>query len=174
MELGLRNLNPLYIYIGEGDGKDTEDTSLWYSFNHESFKKVPITEDSVIGYLMELHMFNKPHKGQDQIKLRIKIRADRIYFIQIGIKTIFARKFILAAIDIKDLTKPISISVQPAQDKKVVFCNLSEALEVEGKEVLRFIKIEWNEKTQLFPLVQELQKRLGNPVQTTKDLEAKK
>lgn len=167
LTLGLVNLKPLYIYVGDGD--DSDGNFLWYTFDHAAEKQVGIKEDSLSGYLTELHIFPKKFKGKFNYKLRARFSTgQRNFFIQSGVDTNFSRKLLLSLNKLteKELKEPIAIQPQKAMEDKVVFVNVLQ----QKDNSWQFIKAEWNADIQLFPIIQAVQKLLGQEVQTNEKL----
>ena len=125
IKLGLCNPpEPIYLYV-----KNAElggESYLWYHYDIDREKTIPVTQRALTGYLSELRLTTKEFKGKDNLKLDIVVSADELYVIRTGVETNFAKSFLLAASLIQDFSKPLII-VANAGDENTVFCNLYDA-----------------------------------------------
>ncbi|AUB43368.1 hypothetical protein COO91_09543 (plasmid) [Nostoc flagelliforme CCNUN1] len=125
IKLGLCNPpEPIYLYV-----KNAElggESYLWYHYDIDREKTIPVLQRALTGYLSELRLTTKEFKGKDNLKLDIVVSADELYVIRTGVETNFAKSFLLAASLIQDFSKPLII-VANAGDENTVFCNLYDA-----------------------------------------------
>ncbi|MHC0067951.1 hypothetical protein ACWATR_34515 [Nostoc sp. UIC 10890] len=125
IKLGLCNPpEPIYLYV-----KNAElggEFYLWYHYDIDRDKTIPVSQRALTGYLSELRLTTKEFKGKDNIKLDIVVSADELYVIRTGVETNFAKSFLLAASLVQDFSKPLII-VANAGDENTVFCNLYDA-----------------------------------------------
>ncbi|AUB44522.1 hypothetical protein COO91_10751 (plasmid) [Nostoc flagelliforme CCNUN1] len=125
IKLGLCNPpEPIYLYV-----KNAElggESYLWYHYDIDREKTVPVLQRALTGYLSELRLTTKEFKGKDNLKLDIVVSADELYVIRTGVETNFAKSFLLAASLVQDFSKPLII-VANAGDENTVFCNLYDA-----------------------------------------------
>lgn len=157
---------PQYLFVGGKDDASDEGEYLWYSldFSNNS-KKIPIHTPALTGLLTGIKMVNKPHKGDDVIKVDVSISADRKYVIRTGIDTIFGRGLLLALElfeNIKDI--PVTICVTPGDEKNVIYASVYNA---ETEEVVKF---DWDKSKKLSPIVNTLRVRLGHEAQDIKQV----
>ncbi|AUB44466.1 hypothetical protein COO91_10691 (plasmid) [Nostoc flagelliforme CCNUN1] len=125
IKLGLCNPpEPIYLFVNQGEVDG--ESFVWYKFNINQDKKIPVTQRALTGYLSELRLTTKEFKGKDNLKLDIVVSADELYVIRTGVETNFAKSFLLAASLIQDFSKPLII-VANAGDENTVFCNLYDA-----------------------------------------------
>ncbi|AUB43638.1 hypothetical protein COO91_09819 (plasmid) [Nostoc flagelliforme CCNUN1] len=125
IKLGLCNPpEPIYLYV-----KNAElggESYLWYHYDIDKEKTIPVTQRALTGYLSELRLTTKEFKGKDNLKLDIVVSADELYVIRTGVETNFAKSFLLAASLVQDFDKPLII-VANGGDENTVFCNLYDA-----------------------------------------------
>jgi hypothetical protein len=125
IKLGLCNPpEPIYLYV-----KNAElggESYLWYHYDIDKEKTIPIPQRALTGYLSELRLTTKEFKGKDNLKLDIVVSADELYVVRTGVETNFAKSFLLAASLIQDFSKPLII-VANGGDENTVFCNLYDA-----------------------------------------------
>ncbi|WP_413773991.1 hypothetical protein [Nostoc sp. MG11] len=95
IKLGLCNPpEPIYLYVNQGEING--ESFVWYKFNIEQDKKIPVTQRALTGYLSELRLTAKEFKGKDNMKLDIVVSADEL--IRTGLETNFASTDELTAI----------------------------------------------------------------------------
>ncbi|BAY73355.1 hypothetical protein NIES23_61830 (plasmid) [Trichormus variabilis NIES-23] len=153
IQLGLCNPpEPLYLYVKNGE--ISGESYLWYHYNIEQDKTIPVHQKGLTGYLSELRVTAKEFKGKDNIKLDIVVAADEVYIIRTGIETNFAKTFLLAASQVYDFSKPLIIAAT-AGDENVVFCRLYDAA-----TKIR-IRREWNPNADWASLISDIQSRLS-------------
>ncbi|MCC5617379.1 hypothetical protein LC605_20265 [Nostoc sp. CHAB 5836] len=150
---------PIYLYVKNGELSG--ESYLWYHYNIDKDKTIPVLERGLTGYISELRLTAKEFKGKDNIKLDIVVRADEIYIVRTGIETNFSKTFLLAASQIPDFDKPLIISVA-AGEENVVFCRLYDAV---TKVRLRR---EWDKDADWASIIHDIQVRLGSTSSTPK------
>lgn len=151
----------VYLYVEASD--DTGDGRCpWHTFNFDTNTKTPIRESALYGYLTEIKLKIKYFKGKEGFKITFRMKTPREYVIQSGVETNFTRKLLLC-LEQFDVTQPMCISAEVGDSESVVFATLWD---IEGN----LVKAKFDKDRQLLPLVNELQKRLGCPVQTIKQL----
>lgn len=153
IKLGLCNPpEPIYLYVKNGELSG--ESYLWYHYDINNDKTIPVPLRGLTGYISELRLTTKEFKGKDNIKLDIVINADEIYIIRTGIETNFAKTFLLSASLIQDFDKPLIIAATSG-DENVVFCRLYDAA-----TKARFRK-EWDAKADWAGIIKSIQSRLG-------------
>ncbi|MBD6620815.1 hypothetical protein FNW02_34955 [Komarekiella sp. 'clone 1'] len=153
IKLGLCNPpKPVYLYVNQGEVDG--ESYVWYKFNIEQDKKIPVSQRALTGYLSELRLTTKEFKGKDNMKLDIVVSADELYVVRTGLETNFAKSFLLAASLVQDFTKPLIIAAT-AGDENTVFCNLYDA------EAKTRIKREWNKDADWASVIRDIQCLLG-------------
>ncbi|MBW4689265.1 MAG: hypothetical protein KME40_30280 [Komarekiella atlantica HA4396-MV6] len=149
IKLGLCNPpEPIYLYVNQGEING--ESFVWYKFNIEQDKKIPVTQRALTGYLSELRLTIKEFKGKDNMKLDIVVNADELYVIRIGLETNFAKSFLLAASLVQDFSRPLIIAAT-AGDENTVFCNLYDAA------TKTKIKREWNKNADWASILHDIQ-----------------
>ncbi|MCC5655140.1 hypothetical protein LC609_36395 [Nostoc sp. XA013] len=153
IKLGLCNPpEPIYLYV-----KNAElggESYLWYHYDIDREKTIPVTQRALTGYLSELRLTTKEFKGKDNLKLDIVVSADELYVVRTGIETNFAKSFLLAASLVQDFSKPLII-VANAGDENTVFCNLYDAVTKSR------IEREWNKNADWTTIIRDIQSLLG-------------
>jgi hypothetical protein len=153
IKLGLCNPpEPIYLYVKNGELSG--ESYLWYRYDIDKDKTIPVQQRGLTGYLSELRLKTKEYKGKDNIKLDIVMAADEVYIIRTGIETNFAKTFLLAASVVQDFSKPLIIAAT-AGEESVVFCRLYDA----ATKVK--IRREWNPNADWASFISEIQSRLG-------------
>ena len=73
---------------------------------------------------MELE--EKEFRGRTETKVNLTVRADRLYVIQAGFETHFARGLMhtLAKLPAEAFRQPIMIAVEPGETDQVLFCRI--------------------------------------------------
>ncbi|WP_375502595.1 hypothetical protein [uncultured Nostoc sp.] len=159
IKLGLCNPpEPIYLYVNQGEVDG--ESYIWYKFNISQDKKIPVTQRALTGYLSELRLTTKEFKGKDNLKLDIVVSADELYIIRTGVKTNFAKSFLLATSLIQDFSKPLII-VANAGDENTVFCNLYDA--ASKTKIYR----EWSRDLDWATIIRDIQSLLGGISSTT-------
>jgi hypothetical protein len=153
IKLGLCNPpEPIYLYVKNAELSG--ESYLWYHYNIDKDKTIPVLEKGLTGYISELRLTTKEFKGKDNIKLDIVVRADEVYIVRTGIETNFSKTFLLAASIVQDFDKPLIIAVT-AGEENVVFCRLYDP-------VTRVrIRREWDKDADWATIIHDIQTRLG-------------
>jgi hypothetical protein len=153
IKLGLCNPpEPIYLYVKNGEVSG--ESFLWYHYDIDKEKTIPVQQRGLTGYLSELRITTKEFKGKDNIKLDIVVAADEVYVIRTGVETNFAKTFLLSASLVQDFSKPLIIAVTSGEEN-VVFCRLYDA----ATKVR--IRREWNPNADWGSIICEIQSRLG-------------
>ncbi|MBW4557309.1 MAG: hypothetical protein KME59_15455 [Trichormus sp. ATA11-4-KO1] len=153
IKLGLCNPpEPVYLYVKNGESNG--EFYLWYHYDIDKDKTIPVQQTALTGYLSELRLTTKEYKGKDNFKLDIVVASDEIYIIRTGVETNFAKTFLLSASQVYDFSKPLIIAVTSG-DENTVFCRLYDA-----STKVR-IRREWNPNADWGSLIAEIQSRLG-------------
>ncbi|MBW4458453.1 MAG: hypothetical protein KME55_41005 [Nostoc indistinguendum CM1-VF10] len=153
IKLGLCNPpEPIYLFVNQGEVDG--ESFVWYKFNINQDKKIPVPQRALTGYLSELRLTTKEFKGKDNLKLDIVVSADELYVVRTGIETNFAKSFLLAASLVQDFSKPLII-VANAGDENTVFCNLYDA--ASKTKIYR----EWSRDLNWATIIRDIQSLLG-------------
>lgn len=159
IQLGLcQPPEPIYLYV-----KNAElggESYLWYHYDIEKDRTIPVLQRGLTGYLSELRLTTKEFKGKDNIKLDIVVAADEVYIIRTGIETIFAKTLLLSISQVQDFERPLTIAVA-AGEENVVFCRLYDA-----STKVR-IRAEWNKDTDWAGIIASVQSRLTSTSQVS-------
>ncbi|MEA5507992.1 hypothetical protein VB735_33905 [Halotia wernerae UHCC 0503] len=142
---------PIYLYV-----KNAElggESYLWYHYDIDKDKTIPVHQKGLTGYLSELRLTTKEFKGKDNIKLDIVVRADEIYIIRTGIETNFAKTFLLSASLVQNFENPLIIAVT-AGEENTVFCRLYNA--ATKTRIYR----EWDPTADWATIIHDIQSRL--------------
>jgi hypothetical protein len=154
IKLGLCNPpEPIYLYVKNGELSG--ESYLWYNYDINNEKTIPVQQRGLTGYLQNLRLTSKEFKGKDNLKLDIVITADEIYIVRTGIETNFAKTFLLAASQVHDFSKPLIIAATPGEEN-VVFCRLYDAA------TKTRIRCEWNRDADWAGIISNVQSRLVN------------
>jgi hypothetical protein len=152
IKLGLCNPpEPIYLYVKNGELSG--EPYLWYNYEIDKEKTIPVQQRGLTGYISELRLTTKEFKGKENTKLDIVVNADEIYIIRSGVETNFAKTFLLAASLIQAFDKPLIIAATSG-DKNVVFCRLYDAA-----TKARLHK-EWDAKADWTGIIKSIQSRL--------------
>jgi hypothetical protein len=152
IKLGLCNPpEPVYLYVKNGELSG--ESFLWYHYDIDKEKTIPVQQRGLTGYLSELRITTKEFKGKDNIKLDIVVAADEVYVIRTGVETNFAKTFLLSASLVQDFSKPLIIAVTSGEEN-TVFCRLYDA----ATKVR--IRREWNPNADWGSIICEIQSRL--------------
>ncbi|MBN3992378.1 MAG: hypothetical protein HWQ36_18070 [Nostoc sp. NMS2] len=158
IKLGLSNPpEPIYLYV-----KNAElggESYLWYHYDIDREKTIPVSQRALTGYLSELRFTTKEFKGKDNLKLDIVVSADEVYVIRSGVETNFTKSFLLAASGVQDFSKPLIIAAN-AGEQNTVFCNLYDAVTKSR------IEREWNKNADWATIIHDIQSRLGRTSST--------
>jgi hypothetical protein len=153
IKLGLCNPpEPIYLYVKNAELSG--EPYLWYHYEIDKDKTIPVQQRGLTGYISELRLTTKEFKGKENTKLDIVVNADEIYIVRTGIETNFAKTFLLAASSIQDFAKPLILAATSG-DENVVFCRLYDAA---TKTRLRK---EWDAKADWAGIIKSIQFRLS-------------
>lgn len=153
--LGLGELPmPVRLYVGqESDG--TKQCG-WYTVDHSTDAKRAISDPALHGFLRKIELVEKKSQRRgDAMKLDLHVQADKPYIVRSGLDTIFTRGAILALDAIDTFERPITIAVIPGTEGegKAVFARVYQ----DGQP----IRVEWDAKIDLQPMIVRLARRLG-------------
>lgn len=147
----------IYVFVGADEEGDT-----WYTLDNG--KPVPIKEPALTGFLTNISVTRREYKGKDNYKLDVTIDCiEEVYVLRSGIDTVFSKGLVGALMQIEDFLEPIIVTASMGDENKVVFCNVYDA---NSREKYKYETIEGS----LFPIIQDLQNRLGVYRQTSEDL----
>jgi hypothetical protein len=154
IKLGLCNPpEPIYLYVGNGELSG--ESYLWYHYDIDKEKTIPVSQRGITGYISELRLTTKEFKGKDNIKLDIVMSAGEIYIVRTGIETNFAKTFLLSASLIQSFDKPLIVAANAGKEN-VVFCNLYDAA------TKARIHKEWDTNADWAAIIKTIQSRLGS------------
>ncbi|WP_292825632.1 hypothetical protein [Nostoc sp. JL33] len=152
IKLGLCNPpEPIYLYVKSGELNG--ESYLWYNYDINNDKTIPVQQTGLTGYISELKLKTTEFKGKDNVKLDIFVRADEIYVVRTGIETNFAKTFLLAVLLVQDFSKPLIIAAIAGKEN-VVFCNLYDAV------TKTRIHSEWNRDADWPAIIDSVQTKL--------------
>ncbi len=99
---------------------------LWYFWNSAKNEHEPIESTALTGWVEKLEIEEKEFRGRTETKVNLTLRADRLYTIQAGFETIFARGLMhtLAKLPADAFRQPIMIAVEPGETDQVLFCRI--------------------------------------------------
>lgn len=143
---------PIYLYVGQTEANG--ETALWYQFDIDAQKQLPVLKRGLTGYVSELRITVKEFKGKENNKLDVVVGADQLYVIRSGLETNFTKTLLLALSCVNNFHQPLTIAVA-AGEENVVFARVYDAI-----TKARF-KAEWNPDANWLDLVTQLQQRLG-------------
>jgi hypothetical protein len=152
IKLGLCNPpEPIYLYVKNGELSG--ESYLWYNYDINNDKTIPVQQRALSGYLQNLRLTSKEFKGKDNMKLDIVVAADELYVVRTGIETNFAKTFLLSVSQVQDFSKPLIIAVAPGEEN-VVFCRLYDAA------TKTRIRCEWNKDADWAEIISSIQSKL--------------
>ncbi len=99
---------------------------LWYYWNSAKNEHEPIEQTALTGWVEKLEIETKEFRGKTESKVNLTIRADRLYVIQSGFETLFAKGLLhtLAKLPTEAFRQPIMIAVEPGETDQVLFCRI--------------------------------------------------
>ncbi len=152
---------PTTVFIFIGESEDGDAKTPWYKFDYDNDRKISIEETALYGRLVQVKIRKKVFKGKEGFKAVFYFETPlRKYAVQSGVDSTFTRKLLFTLEQVQNLDQRLCLGVQFGNDTKVVFPTLWDSTG-------QWIKSsEWDEKRQLLPLIQQLQKRLGQEAQT--------
>ena len=77
---------PRYIYPNR-----KYPNCLWYFWNGGKKEHEPIEFHALTGIIDRLEITEKEFKGETELKVNLHVRAERVYIIQVGYETLFAK-----------------------------------------------------------------------------------
>jgi hypothetical protein len=153
IKLGLCNPpEPIYLYVKNAELSG--ESYLWYNYDINNEKTIPVQQRALSGYLQNLRLTSKEFKGKDNMKLDIVVAADELYVIRTGIETNFAKTFLLAVSQVQDFSRPLILAATPGEEN-VVFCRLYDAA-----TKIR-IRCEWNKDADWAGIISYVQSKLA-------------
>lgn len=154
IQLGLCNPpEPIYLYVKNASLGG--ESYLWYRYNIEQDKTIPVQQRGLTGYISQLRLTTKEFKGKDNMKLDIVVNADELYVIRTGIETNFAKSFLLAVSQVQDFSKPLIIAVTAGEEGNVVFCRLYDA------QTKTRLKRDWDANADWAGIIASIQSQLS-------------
>ena len=99
---------------------------LWYFWNSAKNEHEPIETTALTGWVEKMELEEKEFRGRTETKVNLTVRADRLYVIQAGFETHFARGLMhtLAKLPAEAFRQPIMIAVEPGETDQVLFCRI--------------------------------------------------
>lgn len=99
---------------------------LWYFWNSAKNEHEPIEATALTGWVEKMEIEEREFRGRTETKVNLTLRADRLYIIQAGFETIFARGMMhtLAKLPAEAFRQPIMIAVEPGESEQVLFCRI--------------------------------------------------
>jgi len=96
---------------------------LWYFWNSAKNEHEPIEATAITGWVEKLEIEEKEFRGRTEAKINLTVRAERLYVIQAGFETVFARGLLhtLAKLPAEAFLQPIMIAVEPGETDQVLF-----------------------------------------------------
>ena len=157
IKLGLCNPpEPIYLYVKNGELSG--ESYLWYNYDINNDKTIPVQQRALSGYLQNLRLTSKEFKGKDNMKLDIVVAADELYVVRTGIETNFAKTFLLAVSQVQDFSRPLILAATPGEEN-VVFCRLYDAA------TKTRIRCEWNKDADWPGIISYVQSKLADSVE---------
>lgn len=108
-------------------GREDESQSLWY-FLDQGNSRQDIEANTLTGFIKKLEYRESEYKGKTSYKmfLQIDCKDQGFYQIRTGMGTQVELGIIngLSQLSNQDLLKPVSISLRPADDAKLIFANV--------------------------------------------------
>ncbi|MBD2248813.1 hypothetical protein [Nostoc sp. FACHB-888] len=98
---------------------------LWYTLSNG--EAIAVAQTALTGYLRELKFEKCERRGKEVYKLLVTIQADRIYILESGHETHFAKGLLaaIATLAPEQLYSPITLQPQPGTtDESVLFCRV--------------------------------------------------
>ncbi|ABW32605.1 hypothetical protein [Acaryochloris marina] len=102
------------------------NTKTWYTLDANT-QPQELEYPALTGYLVSIEFPPKEYRGEKSHKLRFKMQADRLYTLEAGYKSVFAKGFLseIAMLTPEQLRQPITIEATPSdQEEKVLFCSV--------------------------------------------------
>lgn len=119
LTVGPKKRQWIYMYIGS-----KAERSFWYTVEKE--QPIPCDFDALVGWVEMIDFEERKYKGKPNLKLKLVINAGRIYHIQTGADTVFAKNLYaaIAGASVDQLTRPLDLSPYPG-DEETVFVKVS-------------------------------------------------
>ncbi len=98
---------------------------LWYHLS-DAGDALAIPHTALTGYIEKLEFKQVERRGKDTWKVHLHVRADRLYVLEAGHSSTFAKCLLssLAACSPEWLSRPVTVEVQAAESDEVLFCRL--------------------------------------------------
>lgn len=160
--------DPIYLFVSESIDTDGE-VHPWHMFDHDAKKPIPVKSRALTGVIAGLRMKMTSFKDKASVKLQITITPPpgedgQPYVVQSGVETTFTRGVLLALDLVDDYSQPLTLVVANGGEK-VVFGRLHRAHNGER------VKVMWDKERKIFPLIQQLQRKLGQQAQSWADVQ---
>lgn len=112
---------PRFIYANR-----QHPNCLWYFWNGARNEHEPIEQTALTGWVEKVEIEDKEFRGRSEMKLNVTVRAERLYVIQAGFETLFARGLMhsLSKLPVEAFRQPIMIAVEPGEAEQVLFCRI--------------------------------------------------
>ena len=152
----------VYLYVAASDKTEDGSQYPWHTYDFDTDRKTVIKEPALSGFLKEISMKKSVYKDKEGFKVRFRFSTPREYVIQSGVETTFTSNLLTALLKWEDFSKPMCVQATVGDQGKVVFSSLWT---LDGQLII-------GEKgdQKMLPIINELQRRLGNPVQTIEDV----
>ena len=154
---------PQFLYVELGKDPD-RGAYAWHTYDKATNASTPIYQPCLQGRLTGLRLRIKKFKDDRNLKMDMTFQSGgTTWTVRTGVETVFARGVLLGLKEVmrqegdKALESELKILAEAGETS--VFGNVYS---VNG---YRYRK-EWDGDVRLFPVVQEIQKELGVPVQT--------
>lgn len=169
-KLGLGQSPETITYIFVGEAESPEGVTPWYEWDHDGNKAIPIKEDALTGYIYNIVVNTTTFKGNPHYKVNIHVNADKKYVIRSGAGTTFTRGLVLSLHEIitadPDMLKhPVTITIKQSDESKAMFAGVF----LDGVKHIP----KWDSEIALAPLIADIQKALGQVVQTKEMMDDK-
>lgn len=156
---------PRYIYANR-----QYSDCFWYFWNGAKNEHEPIAFHALTGLFERLEIEEKEFRGKPDPKVNLHIRADRVYIVQAGYETLFARGLLytLSKLPINAFTQPMTIAVEPGDTDQVLFCRIYNPATGQAAYAPYAEKTDWQQVTQrAISKINQAHGRVEQPQQTT-------
>jgi hypothetical protein len=98
---------------------------LWYFWDFEANKHIPIAHESITGYLTKVEIDTKEFKGKENQKINLSLNCGRMkYILVVGLDTFTAKGLLNALASGIDLKAPITIAPEAGDTENVLFAKV--------------------------------------------------
>lgn len=155
---------PTHIYVELGK---TEDGVVhpWHLYDKLSDRATPIFSPCIMGQLFAIELKIQEFQRKENFKIMFKVRSgDRIWFIRSGVETTFTRGIVLALRTLNDDQLHGSLKFYAKPGDTAVYGNIYTIMNDP-------VVTEFDKDAKLLPIINELQRRLGQEPQDIKKLQ---